>query len=185
MFWPHLLSGSLRSPNVLFCRARRLQRGARALLPLVSMEAAILFGVVLVVMSTAFALPMASLRGGLIVIRDASVLGASILALGLGMLNYVFIVWFVLAGKITGVLMVYGLAPLAAGLLGLVVVRLRANGLRRFACLLCAMSLTLIGLPGYFAFNVAILAAVITAIAFAVGLLPNLRALLNMLDPRL
>ena len=149
------------------------------------MEAAILFGVVLVVMSTAFALPMGLLRGGLIAIRDASVLGASILALGLGMLNYVFIVWFVLAGEITETLMVYGSAPLAAGLLGLVIVRLRVTGLRRLACLLCAISFTLIGLPGYFAFNVAILVAVITAIAFAAGLLPNPRALLKMLDPRL
>jgi hypothetical protein len=163
----------------------RKRRGPRALLPLVSMEAAILFGVVLAVMGVAFAVPMGSLRGGMVADRDASVLGASILVLGLGALNYAFVVWFVATGEVEGMLLAYGLAPLAAGLLGLVVVRQRMVGVSRVGSLLAAGFLTPVGLPGYFAFNVALLVVAIAVIAFVGGLLPNPRSLFNKLDPRL
>jgi hypothetical protein len=149
------------------------------------MEAAILFGVILVILGVAFAVPMGSLRGGMVADRDASVLGASILVLGLGGLNYAFVAWFVVTGDIEASLLAFGLAPLAAGAVGLLVVRGRLTGATRAALLLVSGALTLAGLPGYFAFNVAVLIAGIAVLAFVGGLLPNPRALFSKLDPRL
>jgi hypothetical protein len=149
------------------------------------MQAAILFGVILVILAFAFAVPMGRVRGREIDDRDASVLGASILVLGLGVLNLAFVVWFVVTGEIDAVLLVFGLAPLAAGAFGLLVVRSTIAGSRRTLILIIAPALTLAGLPGYFALNVAILLAAIAAISFLGGLLPNPRALVRLLDPRL
>jgi LPXTG-motif cell wall-anchored protein len=149
------------------------------------MEAVILFGFILVILGVAFAVPMASLRGSMVADRDASVLGASILVLGMGSLNYGFLVWFVITGEMDAMLLAVGLAPLAAGGLGLLVTRRRETGIIRAAILLAAGGLTVAGLPGYFAFNVAILLVAIAVIAFVSGLLSNPRSLARRLDPRL
>ena len=149
------------------------------------MEAAILFGVILVILGLAFAVPMGALRSSMVADRDASVLGASILVLGLGGLNYVFVAWVVVTGDSEASLLAFGLAPLAAGALGLLVVRGLATGATRAVLLLASGALTLAGLPGYFAFNVAVLIAGIAVLAFVGGLLPNPRALFSKLDPRL
>jgi hypothetical protein len=149
------------------------------------MEAVILFGVVLVILGVAFAVPMGLVRGREIADDDASVLGASILVLGLGSLNYLFLIWFVVTGEIESMLLVFGLAPLAAGLFGLRVVRAEVRGASRAALVLIAAILTLSGLPGYFALNVALLVTGIAVVAFVGGLLPNPRSLFSKLDPRL
>jgi lipoprotein signal peptidase len=149
------------------------------------MEAAILFGFILVLLGVAFAVPMASLRGRMVADRDASVLGASILVLGTGSLNYGFLAWFVITGEIEESLLAVGLAPLAAGGLGLLVTRSRLTGIIRTAALSAASGLTIAGLPGYFAFNVAILLVVLAVLAFVSGLLSDPRSLARKLDPRL
>jgi hypothetical protein len=149
------------------------------------MQAAILFGVILVLLGLAFAIPMGSLRGGMVADRNASVLGASILVLGLGGLNYAFVAWFVVTGEIEATLLAYGIAPLVAGALGLLIVRRQVTGAARPALILVASALTIVGLPGYFAFNVAVLIAAIAVLAFVGGLLPNPRTLFSKLDPRL
>lgn len=149
------------------------------------MEAIILFGVVLVVMGLAFAVPVGALRGGEVADRDASVLGAAIITLGLGGLNYLFVTWFVITDDLDATLLVFGLAPLAAGTIGALVVRRRINGPIRPLLLIAAAVLTLAGLPGYFALNVALLASVIAVISYTGGLLPNPRAIFSKLDPRL
>jgi len=91
----------------------------------------------------------------------------------------------VVTGDIEASLLAFGLAPLAAGAVGLLVVRGRLTGATRAALLLVSGALTLAGLPGYFAFNVAVLIAGIAVLAFVGGLLPNPRALFSKLDPRL
>ncbi len=148
------------------------------------MEAIILFGVILLVLGLAFAVPMGYLRGEMIADRDASVLGASILVLGLGTLNGVFVAWFVTMGEIEILLLAFGLAPLAGGLIGLLVVRRRVVGLGRIGFLLASVALTLLGFPGYFAPNVAVFVTGIAVLAFVGGLLPNPRSLARKLDPR-
>jgi hypothetical protein len=95
------------------------------------MEAVILFGFILVILGVAFAVPMASLRGRMVADRDASVLGASILVLGMGSLNYGFLAWFVITGEMEELLLIVGLAPLVAGGLGLLVTRKRLPGIIR------------------------------------------------------
>ena len=149
------------------------------------MEAVILFGFVLVILGVAFAVPMASLRGRMVADRDASVLGASILVLGMGSLNYGFLAWFVITGEMEELLLAVGLAPLAAGGLGLLVTRNRLPSIIRSTVLLAAGGLTVAGLPGYFAFNVALLLVVIAVLAFVSGLLSDPRSLARRLDPRL
>jgi hypothetical protein len=149
------------------------------------MEAVILFGFVLVILGVAFAVPMASLRGRMVADRDASVLGASILVLGMGSLNYGFLAWFVITGEMEELLLIVGLAPLVAGGLGLLVTRKRLPGIIRSTVLLASGGLTVAGLPGYFAFNVALLLVVVAVLAFVSGLLSDPRSLARRLDPRL
>jgi lipoprotein signal peptidase len=149
------------------------------------MEAVILFGFILVILGVAFAVPMASLRGRMVADRDASVLGASILVLGMGSLNYGFLAWFVITGEMEELLLAVGLAPLAAGGLGLLVTRNRLPSIIRSTVLLAAGGLTVAGLPGYFAFNVALLLVVVAVLAFVSGLLSDPRSLARRLDPRL
>ena len=149
------------------------------------MEAVILFGFILVILGVAFAVPMASLRGRMVADRDASVLGASILVLGMGSLNYGFLAWFVITGEMEELLLAVGLAPLAAGGLGLLVTRKRLPGIIRSTVLLASGGLTVAGLPGYFAFNVALLLVVVAVLAFVSGLLSDPRSLARRLDPRL
>ena len=149
------------------------------------MEAVILFGFILVILGVAFAVPMASLRGRMVADRDASVLGASILVLGMGSLNYGFLAWFVITGEMEELLLAVGLAPLAAGGLGLLVTRKRLPGIIRSTVLLASGGLTFAGLPGYFAFNVALLLVVVAVLAFVSGLLSDPRSLARRLDPRL
>ena len=149
------------------------------------MEAVILFGFILVILGVAFAVPMASLRGTMVADRDASVLGASILVLGMGSLNYGFLAWFVITGEMEELLLAVGLAPLAAGGLGLLVTRNRLPSIIRSTVLLAAGGLTVAGLPGYFAFNVALLLVVVAVLAFVSGLLSDPRSLARRLDPRL
>ncbi|MGY8994319.1 MAG: hypothetical protein ACKVK8_09265 [Rhodospirillales bacterium] len=128
---------------------------------------------------------MASLRGRMVADRDASVLGASILVLGMGSLNYGFLAWFVITGEMEELLLAVGLAPLAAGGLGLLVTRNRLPSIIRSTVLLAAGGLTVAGLPGYFAFNVALLLVVVAVLAFVSGLLSDPRSLARRLDPRL
>jgi hypothetical protein len=149
------------------------------------MEAVILFGFILVILGVAFAVPMASLRGRMVADRDASVLGASILVLGMGSLNYGFLAWFVITGEMEELLLIVGLAPLVAGGLGLLVTRKRLPGIIRSTVLLASGGLTVAGLPGYFAFNVALLLVVVAVLAFVSGLLSDPRSLARRLDPRL
>ena len=149
------------------------------------MEAVILFGVILVVLGVAFAVPMGSVRGGGVADRNASVLGASILVLGLGALNFGFVIWFVVTDELEPMTLLFGLAPLVAAGLGTLVVRGVFAGPTRVVALLAASSLTLGGLPGYFAVNVALLIAVIAVLAFVGGFVRNPRSILRMLDPRL
>jgi hypothetical protein len=69
--------------------------------------------------------------------------------------------------------------------LGLLVTRKRLPGIIRSTVLLASGGLTVAGLPGYFAFNVALLLVVVAVLAFVSGLLSDPRSLARRLDPRL
>ena len=144
----------------------------------------VLFGVVLVLFGISFAVPVGALRSRNVNAQDAPVLGATVLTLTLGTLNMVALVWFIAAGDIGLATAVYGVFPLLAGLLGAQVLRRRAEAGTRLALLLPAALLTLAGLPGYFAVNVALLAAGVGAAAFLVGLVRDPSRMLKRFDPR-
>ena len=149
------------------------------------MQAALVFGIVLVLMGFAFAIPVGALRGKTIRDEDAPVLGATVLVLGLGAINLVALLWSAGRGDIGWGFVMFGLAPLVAGGLGASVIKSRAAGAQRAMRVFIAAVLTLVGLPGYFAFTIALLAAIVAAVAFLAGLARNPRALFRSLDPRL
>ena len=102
-----------------------------------------LFALILVVIAGAAAVPVMARRLGRIVERDVGVLGASVLTLGLGGINLVALLWFTAGGEVGAATLPFGAAPMAAGLLGLRVVRGRLAGTRRTVSLLAAAALAL------------------------------------------
>lgn len=145
----------------------------------------LLFGLVMVLMGAAFAVPLGAMRQRTIRDEDAPVLGASVLTLGLGTLNFLGVVWALVFGGEVGLSTVpFALAPLVAGWLGLRVTRRRVRGTSRRVLLVLAAVFTVAGLPGYFAYNVALLVTAIAAGAFIAGLVRNPRSLFRTLDPR-
>jgi hypothetical protein len=143
-----------------------------------------LFALILVVIAGAAAVPVTARRLGRIVERDVGVLGASVLTLGLGGMNLVAVLWFTASGEVGAATLPFGAAPLAAGLLGLSVVRSRLGGTPRTLSLLAAAALALAGIPGYFALLFAIVASSSSAVAFLAGI-GDLRRLARAIDPRL
>ena len=144
------------------------------------------FAAVLACFGTAFAVPTSALRARRIAERDASVLGASVLVLGLGGMNLAFAAASAVNGDVTSAALLFSVAPVASGLLGLYAVRRRLAGAGRTAVGLAgAAALVLAGIPGYFAPVVAALAAAVAAGLFLFGLLSDPRVLLRRLDPRL
>jgi hypothetical protein len=175
--WPHHHSG--RNFTNLRAGRRRCDNAA-------PMTAMILFAVTLVLMGAAFAIPAAVVREGCIADNDATVLGGSVVALGLGGLNLVALLWAVVFGdEVRAEALGFGVLPLLGGGLGLRVVLRRLTGGARAVHLVVAALLVLAGIPGYFALNVALLAAVITAFLFLAGLIRDPRGLLKSLDPRI
>ena len=148
------------------------------------MATLVLFALTLLLIGGAFAIPISAHRGGRISDREGPVLGASVLAFGLGGMNLAAVAWFLVAGEVSGVTLLFALAPIAAGVLGLQVVRGHLAGARRRVSLVVAAGLTLAGIPGYFALLVALLASIVPAVLFLSGLIANPRALLKVLDPR-
>ena len=148
------------------------------------MAALALFGLTLLLIGAAFAVPVAAHRNGAIGDRDSTVLGASVLCFGLGGMNFAFLVGFYATGDVVGSSLAFGVAPILAGAVGLGVVRRRLSGGSRARWLVGAASLTLAGLPGYFALLVALMVSVVTAVLFLFGLVANPRELMKVLDPR-
>ena len=132
----------------------------------------------------AVAIPVSAQRSGAISDADAPVLGASVVALGLGGMNLIFAVVFFFFGDVSASTLLFAIAPIIAGSLGLRVVLRRTIGGARMLPLLAAAALTLVGIPGYFALLVALMASVVTAVLFLGGLVGSPRALLSFLDPR-
>ena len=149
------------------------------------MQALVLFGVVLVLMGVSFAIPIGALRQHSVREQDAPVLGATVLTIALGTLNLLALAWFSIRGEISLSTLPFGLAPIAAGALGASVVRAHLSGPRRTLRIVLAAGLAIAGLPGYFAVNVALFAALIAAGAFLAGLIRNPGSLFRSLDPRL
>ena len=149
------------------------------------MIALVLFGVTLLLIGGALAVPVSVHRSGRIADRDAPVLGAAVLTFGLGGMNLAFAFSFFLLDDVSGVVLLFAFAPIVAGWLGLRVVRGKLTGANRVLSLAGAALFTLAGIPGYFATLVAILASVITAGLFLGGLVDNPRRLWKTLDPRL
>jgi hypothetical protein len=149
------------------------------------MAALALFGLTILIVGGAFAVPASAHRAGVIADNDAPVLSASVLAFGLGGMNFAFAISFFFLGDVNGGTPVFALAPMAAGTLGLRVVRRKLTGGSRALHLVGAAAITLAGVPGYFALLVASLASVVVAALFLGGLVTNPRKLWRVLDPRL
>lgn len=162
------------------------------------MQAIALFGLTLVLMGIAFAVPTSYVRNRAIRDQDAPVLGAAVLEIGMGTMNFAALVWFAFAGEISGEDVGYGalsvsrgvfatglgIFPLMAAALGLRAVVRKVNGMSRLGHLLPAAAFTLLGFPVYFAPPVAALATAITAFLYLSGLVRDPRTLLKSLDPR-
>ena len=144
----------------------------------------VVFAVILVVIAAAIGVPVLARSGGRgVTDADAAVLGAVVLTLGLGALNLAFVLGNVVYGDFGAAPVAFGLAPLLAGAIGQRVVGARLRGAGRALALPAAALLTLAGIPGYFAFPVAVVMSAIAALAFLVGL-TDPRELLRRLDPR-
>ena len=89
----------------------------------------------------------------------------------------------VVFGDFALVALAFGLAPMAAGALGLRVVRRGRRAGGRTPALVAAALLTVAGLPGYFALPVAVVGSVAAAGLYLAGL-TSPRKLLARLDPR-
>jgi uncharacterized membrane protein YhaH (DUF805 family) len=148
------------------------------------MQAVLLFAVILVLIAAAFAIPNGMVKGKTIDDRDASVVGAAVLALGLGGLNFLFVLWFLAMGDIGLAPLAYGLLPLIAGATAVALARRRAHDAKRTLGLLACAVITLVGVFGYFAPSVSVVVATITALLFLLGVVPNPRQIIRSLDPR-
>ena len=138
----------------------------------------------MLMIGAAVAIPISTQRSGAIRDSDTPVLGASIVALGLGGINFGFAVVFFLLGEVSVSTVLFAIAPIAAGSLGMRVVLQRTTGAARRVRLLAAATLVLVGIPGYFALLVAFMASGVTAAFFLGGLIGSPRRLLRFLDPR-
>ena len=148
------------------------------------MQAALLFAVILALIASAFAIPNGMVKSKAIDDRDASVVGAAVLALGLGGLNLLFVVWFLAIGDIGLAPLAYGVLPLIAGATALALARRRIIDAKRVFGLLGCTATTLVGVFGYFAPSVSVVVAGITALLFFLGIVPNPRKIMRTLDPR-
>ena len=149
------------------------------------MQAIALFGLTLVLMGAAFAIPTALVRSRAIRDQDAPVLMAVVLGFGLGGMNLAALLWFAITGDIIrGSTVGFGVLPLIAATSGLTTTKRKLDGTARLGLLLAAAALTITGFPGYFAPLVAALASAITSLLYLGGLITNPRALLRTLDPR-
>jgi hypothetical protein len=144
-----------------------------------------LFAGVMLLIGSAFAIPNGALSSKRIREQDATVLGASVLALGLGGMNLAFTVALTATGDVEGNTLLFALAPIVSGLLGASVVRSRVAGASRFGSLAAAALFVLVGIPGYFAPAVALLVSAIAAGLFLFGLVSDPKALIAKLDPRI
>ena len=148
------------------------------------MQAVVLFAVILVLIAAAFAIPNGLVKERAIDDRDTTVVGATVLALGLGGLNFAFALWFLVTGDTGLAPLAFGALPLVAGAVGVWVARRRAiDGLRALALLACA-SLVGVGVLGYYAPSMAVVIAGITVLLFLMGVIPNPRRIMRSLDPR-
>ena len=147
------------------------------------MVALLVFSFVLLVIAAAVGVPVLAWREGRVDDADAAVLGGVVLTLGLGGLNLAFVLGNVVFGDFGAKAVVLGLAPMAAGALGLWVVRRGKRDGRRTPTLVAAALLTVAGLPGYFALPVAVVTSVAAAGLYLAGL-TSPRKLLARLDPR-
>jgi hypothetical protein len=149
----------------------------------------VLFAFVLALIGAAVAIPVAAQKAERIGEADAPVLGASVLATALGGINLVALIVAWVIGDIVVGFVFLGLAPVAAGALGLWVVAQRITGRLRALALLLAAVLVLAGIPGYFAPLLAAVVSLIIAVLLLAGLKERpqttLRGLLRGLDPRL
>ena len=144
----------------------------------------VVFALILIIIAAAVGVPVLARSGGRgVADADAAVLGAVVLTLGLGGLNLAFVLGNALFGDFGAGAVVFGLAPVLAGAIGRQVVGARMRGAGRALALAAAALLTLAGIPGYFALQVAVVTSVIAALAFLAGL-TDPRALLRRLDPR-
>lgn len=142
----------------------------------------VIFGVILIIIAAAFAVPVLRYGDGLVDDAGAVVLAASILSLGLGTLNLAFLIVHLLTEEFVAHALLIGLAPIAAGLLGAYVVKQRTHGVRRLLLVGSAV-LVLAGAPVYLAFTFAVFAALVAAVLYLVGL-TSPRKLMETLDPR-
>ena len=149
------------------------------------MTSLLVFTATMLMIGAAVAIPVSTWRSGAISDTDTPVLGASIVALGLGGINFGFAVVFFSLGDVGASTGLFAIAPIAAGSLGMRIVLQRTTGVTRRVRLLAAATLVLVGIPGYFALLVALVASVVTAAFFLGGLVGNPRQLLRFLDPRL
>ena len=141
------------------------------------------FSFVLVVIAAAAGVSVLAWREDRVDDADAAVLGGVVLTLGLGGLNLAFVVGNLVFGDFELVALAFGLAPMAAGALGLRVVRRGRRHGGRTPALVAAALLTVGGLPGYFALPVAVVGSVAAAGLYLAGL-TSPRKLLARLDPR-
>ncbi len=148
----------------------------------------VLFALVLLLIAFAVGIPVAAHKNGHIVEADAPVLSASVLTIAMGGLNLAALLAVIVRGEVGIGSAPFGLAPIVAGALGLLVVRRRATGGVRGAYLIAAAVAVLAGVPGYFALRVAIVVSVIAAGLFLSGLaarpLATSRRWFRALDPR-
>jgi hypothetical protein len=116
--------------------------------------------------------------------RDATVVGAAVLALGLGGLNLLVVLWFLAMGDIGLAPLAYGALPLIAGVTAIRLARRRIVDAKRAIGLFGCAVITLVGVFGYFAPSVSIVVASIAALLFLLGVVPNPRQIMRALDPR-
>lgn len=141
------------------------------------------FGAVMLLIAAAAAIPMVARSDRRVDDAGALVMGAGILALGLGVANLVTLLVFLVRGDVGAIAVVLGVAPITAGLLALRVVRSRPKGTGHVAPLLLAAVLVLAGIPAAVSLPVAILAGVVAALCFLAGI-GDPRTIARKLDPR-
>ncbi|MEX2599471.1 MAG: hypothetical protein WD533_07435 [Dehalococcoidia bacterium] len=142
----------------------------------------VIFGIILVIIAAAFAVPVLRYSDGHVDDADAVVLGAALLSMGLGAVNFVALIVHMVTEGFVPLGLLVGLAPILGGLIGLYIVTARVRDARRLL-LIASAALALAGIPAYLVFTFAVFAAVATFILFLLGLSSPARVLKNI-DPR-
>lgn len=142
----------------------------------------VIFGIILVIIAAAFAVPVLRYSDGHVDDADAVVMSATLLSIGLGVVNFIALIVLMVTEEFVLVGLLLGLAPIAGGCIGLFIIVGRVRDSRRLLLAASAV-LVLAGIPAYMVFTFAILAAAASFVLFLLGLSSPSR-ILKAVDPR-